>query len=75
MGPANSCKKAFIRSLETPNIPMPADKFLHLIEGFYLQLRRFGGCRKRIGRSSHLGCGQFYQRHVCQLTFEGYAGR
>ena len=33
MGPANSCKKAFIRSLETPNIPMPADKFLHLIEG------------------------------------------
>ncbi|OAH07591.1 hypothetical protein pfor_13c1471 [Rhodobacteraceae bacterium SB2] len=34
MGPANSCKKAFIRSLETPNIPMPADKFLHLIEGF-----------------------------------------
>ena len=36
MGPANSCKKAFIRSLETPNIPMPADKFLHLIEGFYL---------------------------------------
>ena len=34
MGPANSCKKAFIRSLETPNIPMPADKFLHRSEGF-----------------------------------------
>ena len=26
MGPANSCKEAFIRSLDTPERPMPAAK-------------------------------------------------